>query len=96
MAFSSEDKTARPLSEIFRVQHLATIDGTTHHAITDLIFDAEHPIAVLAWGGDPNNEHPLVIVRLDPAHLQEFRSGAVTHLYNALIEDPRKGPKTQH
>ena len=77
-----------PKETVFKVQHVVLIDGAWMHAITDLIFDGKQPIAVLTWGGAPGKEHPLVSVPLDPAHLKEFRSGAVTHLYERPIDIP--------
>ena len=81
---------------VYHVQHIMKGDGVWIHAITDLIFVDGQPIAVLIWGGTPEKEHPLVSVPLDPAHLKEFRSGYITHLYDLPIEDPREAKRTPH
>jgi hypothetical protein len=81
---------------VFKVQHVVLIDGAWHHAITDLIFRGSQPIAVLAWGGRPGNEYPLVSVPLDPVHLRQFPGGVADYLYERPIEDPRQSPRTPH
>jgi hypothetical protein len=80
----------------FKVQHLMWRDGMWLQAVSDLIFRDGQPIAVLEWGGTPDNELPLVSVPLDPKRLTEFRSGTVTHLYDGQIEDPREAPHKTH
>jgi hypothetical protein len=79
---------------IYHVQHIMKVGKTYQTVITDLIFDGTQPIAVLEWVGSGDNERPQVCVKLDPSHLQEFRSGDATHLYDIPIEDPRPMPQT--
>jgi hypothetical protein len=78
---------------VFKVQHTMRLDGKWAHFVTDLIFVDGIPHAVLEWDGTPDNEVPQVSVPLDPSHLQVFRSGHVTHLYDIPIEDPRQSPE---
>jgi len=75
---------------VYHVEHVVMIDGAKLYAVTDLIFNGEHPIAVLIWGGKPGKEYPLVSVPLDPAHLSEHRDGQITHRYERPIEWPRR------
>ncbi len=80
---------------VCHVQHLMLVNGRYIHAITDLIFVDNQPLAVLEWGGRPGKERPRVSVPLDPAQLTEMRSGHVTHLYDGpAIVDPREALKT--
>jgi hypothetical protein len=81
---------------VFKIQHSMLVDGVWMIAVTDLIFRDGQPLAVLAWGENPDSERPQVFVKLDPSRLQELRSGNVTHLYDGPIEDPREAQKTRH
>jgi hypothetical protein len=75
-----------PDETVFRVQHAAVSDGKHYLAISDMIFRDGRPMLVLKWGGVPDNEFPLEIVRLDPTQLQEFPAGPVTHFYHGEID----------
>jgi hypothetical protein len=77
---------------VYHVQHIALLDGAYFSAVTDLIFVEKQPVAVLTWGGKPGKEYPLVSAPLDPARLQEFRNGYVTHLYDGVLECPAPAP----
>jgi hypothetical protein len=79
---------------VFCMQHVALSGGAYRQALTDLIFRDGIPIAVLRWGGSPDNEFPLVIQRLDQSKLKEFRSGRVEYLYDDPIEVPPLEPET--
>ena len=72
---------------VYHVEHVVTIDGAKHYAVTDMIFNGKQPIAVLVWGGKPGKEYPLMSVRLDLAHLSEHRDGQITHRYERPIEE---------
>ena len=72
---------------VYHVEYFVMIDGAKLYAVTDLIFNGEHPIAVLIWGGKPGKEYPLASVRLDLVHLSEHRDGQITHRYEHPIED---------
>jgi hypothetical protein len=63
------------------------IDGAKHYAVTGMIFTGKQPIAVLVWGGKPGKEYPLMSMRLDLAHLSEYRGGQI---YEPPIKDPRR------
>ena len=73
---------------IYHVQHRIKIDDAYEIAVADLIFVDSQPVAVLAWRDEPRDDEPLVSVPLDPAHLEEFHTGSITHLYLDTIEFP--------
>jgi hypothetical protein len=75
--------------QVFKVQLVIKDGSAWKHAVVDLIFQDGLPHAVLEWGGAPGNETPRAVMPLDSTRLQEFRSGAVTHLYDGYIVDPR-------
>ena len=73
---------------VYHVQHRVKIGDAYETAVTDLIFVDGRPVAVLAWRAEPDDERPLVSVPLDPAYLEEFHSGSITHLYLNPIDFP--------
>jgi hypothetical protein len=92
-AHASRGKNIMPNDQHFRVQYTIRLPGNVWRIqISDLIFSEGLPVLVLEWHDLPNTAVPRVSVKLDPARLQEFRSGDVTHLYDGYIEAPQREP----
>jgi hypothetical protein len=76
--------------EIFKTWcEISSHGWTSHHAVDTVIID-EIPHLVFEWKETPDGKMPAVTVPLDPKRLYPVLNDNATHLYELVIQDPRR------
>jgi len=75
-----------------KVIHRHRTGSTTSRRVSELVFVAGRPKAVLGWIDAGGVRTPIYICELDPAKLKKAAATRNTYYYDEVTDDPRNEP----